>query len=175
MIAICPNPFRDKGCSLSRRVAALLNEHDIDVLTQHVNPISPLRVADERGVWTIGNNYDNCDLFPNTALTACVFHWESFFSERLEECVQHRFTGKHYWEGMESGLVSLAPLTGHVNEAAREAVAEEKARILDGEYDVFFGPVTDIYGIARIREDENLSDAQLLYDMYWFVDGVVME
>lgn len=27
MIAICPNPFRDKGCTLSRRVAALLNEH----------------------------------------------------------------------------------------------------------------------------------------------------
>lgn len=27
MIAICPNPFRDKGCELSRRVAALLNEN----------------------------------------------------------------------------------------------------------------------------------------------------
>ena len=27
MIAICPNPFRDKGCELSKRVAALLNEH----------------------------------------------------------------------------------------------------------------------------------------------------
>lgn len=27
MIAICPNPFRDKGCELSRRIAALLNEH----------------------------------------------------------------------------------------------------------------------------------------------------
>ena len=27
MIAICPNPFRDKGCELSRRVASLLNEH----------------------------------------------------------------------------------------------------------------------------------------------------
>ena len=28
MIAICPNPFRDKHCDLSRRVASLLNEHD---------------------------------------------------------------------------------------------------------------------------------------------------
>jgi len=27
MIAICPNPFRDKGCELSKRAAALLNEH----------------------------------------------------------------------------------------------------------------------------------------------------
>lgn len=27
MIAICPNPFRDKGCELSKRVATLLNEN----------------------------------------------------------------------------------------------------------------------------------------------------
>lgn len=30
MIAICPNPFRDKGCELSRKVAALLNENGFE-------------------------------------------------------------------------------------------------------------------------------------------------
>lgn len=30
MIAICPNPFRDKGCTLSRRVAELLNSHGFE-------------------------------------------------------------------------------------------------------------------------------------------------
>ena len=30
MIAICPNPFRDKNCDLSRRVAAMLNEHGFE-------------------------------------------------------------------------------------------------------------------------------------------------
>ena len=30
MIAICPNPFRDKNCVLSRRVAALLKEHGFE-------------------------------------------------------------------------------------------------------------------------------------------------
>ena len=30
MIAICPNPFRDKDCELSRRVASLLNEHGFE-------------------------------------------------------------------------------------------------------------------------------------------------
>ena len=30
MIAICPNPFRDKGCELSRRVAALLEENGFE-------------------------------------------------------------------------------------------------------------------------------------------------
>lgn len=30
MIAICPNPFRDKGCELSRRVASLLRENGFE-------------------------------------------------------------------------------------------------------------------------------------------------
>ncbi len=30
MIAICPNPFRDKGCELSKRVAALLEENGFE-------------------------------------------------------------------------------------------------------------------------------------------------
>ncbi len=30
MIAICPNPFRDKGCELSRRAASLLNENGFE-------------------------------------------------------------------------------------------------------------------------------------------------
>jgi len=30
MIAICPNPFRDKNCELSRRVAAMLNENGFE-------------------------------------------------------------------------------------------------------------------------------------------------
>lgn len=30
MIAICPNPFRDKGCELSRRVASLLEENGFE-------------------------------------------------------------------------------------------------------------------------------------------------
>ena len=30
MIAICPNPFRDKGCELSKRVASLLNENGFE-------------------------------------------------------------------------------------------------------------------------------------------------
>ena len=30
MVAICPNPFRDKGCILTRRVASLLNENGFE-------------------------------------------------------------------------------------------------------------------------------------------------
>lgn len=155
--------------------AELLSAHQIDVLTQHVNPISPLRVADQRGVYTIGNNYDNREMFPETYLTACVFDWKAFFSARMDECAQGRFVGQLYWEGIESGVVKLAPLTSLAAPGADAAAREEAERIKRGEYDVFFGPIADIYGTLQLREDENLSDETLLQDIFWLVDGVVME
>ncbi|MBQ6206572.1 MAG: BMP family ABC transporter substrate-binding protein [Oscillospiraceae bacterium] len=154
---------------------ALLDAHNIDALTLHTNPISPLRIADERGVYVIGNNYDNRELFPDTYLTACVFNWEPFFEARLRECAEGRFVGQHYWEGVRSGLVSLAPLTEIAGPEARNVAGAELRRLLRGEFDVFFGPVRDIYGTVQVQENENLSDRELLYGMYWFVDGVIME
>lgn len=46
MIAICPNPFRDKGCALSQRVASLLNEHGYEtcycpVFADEGDPVLP--------------------------------------------------------------------------------------------------------------------------------------
>ena len=163
------------GEKAAAAATALLEAHPIDVLTQHVNPISPLRIADERGVYTIGNNHDNGELFPRTALTSCVFDWEPFFAERIRECVQRSFLGRHYWAGLGTGLVRLAPLSNLVDAETREIVDAETERLKSGAFDVFYGPLTDIYGTLQVRENENLSDQQLLFGMYWFVDGVVVE
>ena len=154
---------------------ALLDAHNIDVLSLHTNSLAPLREADARGVYLIGNNYDNRDLFPKTYLTSCTFQWENFFAERISECERHKFTGKHYWESIKTGSVSLAPLTGNVYFATGDEVEAERRRILAGEFDVFYGPVTDNYGTVRVREGENLPDDELLYNMHWYVDGVVVE
>lgn len=153
----------------------LIKEQDIDVLTLHTNTIMPLRVADENGIYTIGNNRDNRDLFPNTYLTACVFDWEPFFEERIGECNRNKFAGKHYWEGMRTGLVQLAPLTDLVSPSVRPILNAEKHKIINGEYDVFFGPLSDRSGYIRVRKGENLPDTQLLQHMDWYVKGVSLE
>ena len=162
----------DKAAAVT---AALLDAHDIDVLTQHVNPVTPLQVAQERGVWTIGNNFDNRELFADSYLTACVFDWEPFFRARLNDCERNRFIGKNYWGSLRTGMVALSPLTAHCDERAQQAVDEELSRLLDGSFDVFYGPIVDSHGTERVRAGENLSDEQLLYHMDWFVDGVVAE
>ena len=133
------------------------------------------RVADERGVWTVGCAYDNSGLFPDTWLTGCVFNWEPLLTSLVQEWRQGRFIGQRYQGGISSGLVSITPLPDQISAGIRSLTASETQRLAEGKYDVFFGPVRDVYGTVQVRQDENMSDEKILRGMYWFVDGVVLE
>ena len=44
----------------------LIRDHAIDVLAMHTNALSPLEIADENDIWTIGYNIDNKNPSPLT-------------------------------------------------------------------------------------------------------------
>ncbi len=151
----------------------LIRDYPIDVLAMHSNSLSPLRVADENGIWSIGYNIDNSEQFPDTYLTAPVWNWEKFYEPRILECLQGKFQGIHYWEGVETGIVDLAPLTGNVKPEIAEKVEEERSRLMSGTFDVFYGPITDNEGNVRVKEGQSMTDDSLLNDFFWYVEGVV--
>ena len=153
----------------------LLRGHNIDVMTMHSDSLEPLKVADEKGVWSIGYNMDNSADYPNTYLTAPVWQWENFYEPKILECLQGKFQGKHYWEGANTGIVALAPFTGNVKTGVQEAVDKEIQRIEGGMFDVFYGPVTDTEGNVRIKAGESMSDNAMLNEFDWYVEGVVVD
>lgn len=153
----------------------LISNHNIDVLTMHTNALSPLRVADENEIWTIGYNIDNSEQFPDTYLTAPVWNWESFYEPRILECLQGKFQGIRYWEGVETGIVDLAPCTENVKPGIAEKVEEERSRLMSGTFDVFYGPITDNEGNVRVKEGQSMTDDSLLNDFFWYVEGVVLD
>ena len=153
---------------------ALLDSHNIDVFAMHTDSLKVLEVAEKEGIWSIGYNMDNSDLFPNTWLTAAVWNWGSFYEPRILECLQGKFQGKDYWEGINSGMVELAPLSSNVNPEALQAVEEERERFRKGTFDVFYGPVRDTEGNLRIAEGESMTDYNMLNHFDWYVEGVVI-
>lgn len=153
---------------------ALLDNHNIDVLAMHTDSLVPLKIAEEKGIWSIGYNMDNSTNFPNTYLTAPVWQWQNFYEPRILECLQGKFVGKHYWEGVDTGMVSLAPFTENVKSGIVEVVEQERQRLQSGTFDVFYGPITDIEGNVRIKEGESMSDEAMLNDFDWYVEGVQM-
>ena len=153
----------------------LLQHHNIDVLAMHTDSLSVLEVAEEEGIWTIGYNLDNSELFPKTFLTAPVWQWEKFYEPRILECLQNRFRGSNYWEGVESGLIALAPLTENVKKGTEKIVLEEEEKLKRETFDVFYGPIKDNTGTLRIGEGESMTDDKMLHEFNWYVEGVCID
>ena len=150
----------------------LIDEYGVDVLTMHCDTTAPLDVAESRGIWSIGYNMDNSESYPDSFLTAAVWNWEAFYSPQILKCLQGKFQSKEYWEGVETGLVDLAPLTSNVKEGTEAVVQEKMEQLYSGSYDVFYGPVKDANGNIRIQEGENMPDQMLLDAFDWYVEGV---
>jgi len=151
---------------------ALFADCNIDVIAMHTDSIRVLEMAEERGIWSVGYNVDNYENFPNTFLTAPVWRWENYYEPNILKCLQGKFKGENYWEGANTGVVGLAPLSENVKPGIAEVVAEANARLESGTFDVFYGPVWDNEGTLRVAEGENMSDDAMLNRFDWYVKGV---
>ncbi len=170
----CTNDRYDEDAA-AQTMDALLDAHDIDVVSSHAVPTSALAAADKRNTWTIGYCSNSETPFPRTWLTGYTFDWKPFYTLRFEEWQDNRFVGKQYRGGIRNGLVSLAPLSDLVRPGTQAVVDAELDRLMNGTFDVFFGPIVDNSKTMRVRDGEALSDEQILHGMDWFVEGVVTE
>ena len=153
----------------------LIENHNIDLLAMHVDSLMPLEVADEHNIMSIGYNFDNSLDYPDTYLTSSVWDWKNFYTPHILECIQGKFTGTNYWEGVDTGIVSLAPFSDKVKDGVIEAVEAERERLKSGTFDVFYGPVYDSEGTLRIAEDESMTDDYMLNSFDWYVEGVIID
>ena len=153
----------------------LLDKHNIDLIAMHTDSLMPLEIAEERNVFSIGYNVDNSKTYSKTFLTAAVWDWEKFYTPEILRCIQGKFEGGHHWESIETGIVSLAPLTELVEEGVAEKVQQEYERLCEGNYDVFYGPVKDQDGMLRVAEGESMTDKFMLNEFDWYVEGVVID
>lgn len=153
----------------------LIEEHEIDILAMHSDSIKPLEVAERRGVMSIGYNVDNSAHYPNTFLTAAVWDWENFYTPHILTCLQGKFEGHHYWEGVETGMVSMAPLSAVVKAGVQEEVDARQQLLISGNFDVFYGPIRDNEGRIRVAEGESMTDTAMLNSFDWYVEGVVID
>lgn len=153
----------------------LLKNHNIDVLTIHTDSVIPLEIAEEKGIMSIGYNVDNSENYPDTYLTAAVWDWENFYTPNILKCLQGKIEGNHYWEGVETGIVSLAPFTDNVKSGTNEMVNREMEKLSSGTYDVFYGPIYDNCGKLRVSDGECITDSIMLNEFDWYVEGVINE
>lgn len=150
----------------------LLNEYPIDVITYHHDSFETLRVAEEWGINSIGYNLDHSDIYKNTYLTGCVWNWDIFYRDQILKCLYGKFKGKSYWNGIETGLVDLVPLTKNTKQGISEVVEAQKSLLSERIWDVFDGPIIDQDGYTQVEDGFSISEDQMLHNFNWFVYGV---
>ena len=151
--------------------AKALIDQGADMITQHTDSPAPLQVAEQRGVQGFGQASDMSAFAPTAQLTAIIDNWDPYYVSRVKAVMDGTWTSGDVWEGIDTGMVGIAPYGDAVPADVRAAADAVKQGIVDGSLHPFAGPITNQAGEQVIGEGETLDDGVLL-GMDWYVQGV---
>ncbi|MGM0380057.1 MAG: BMP family ABC transporter substrate-binding protein, partial [Bacillota bacterium] len=159
------NPGKEKESAV-----ALLDK-GIDVIAQHQDTAGPQQAAEEYDAFSIGYNTSMKEMAPDAYMTAPVWNWGPYYVDQVKNVMNNEFESHSYWKGLGDNIVELDELTELAPEGSREKVQMAKEAIVNGDFEVFQGPIKDQDGNIKIEKGESLSDKEML-EMEWFVEGV---
>jgi len=142
-----------------------------DVIAMHADSGAAPQTAEEAGVYVVGYNNDMSHYAPTKHLTAPVWDWGMIYKYVAGHVIDGTWKSEDIWWGLKEGLVGLAPFGKDVPADTKTLVETEKNKIVNGEWDVFSGPLKDQKGTVIIAEGTSMTDQEML-SMNWFVEGV---
>ncbi len=151
--------------------AKALIDQGADIVLQHTDSPAPLQVAEQRGVYGVGQASDMVAFAPKAQLTAIIDNWDGYYVERAKAVADGTWTSGDTWGGLNTGMVEMAPYSKDIPaEVVAKAEAAEAA-IKAGTLHPFQGPITGQDGTLKAKAGETLSD-EVLLGMDWYVEGV---
>lgn len=154
-----------------REAADSLILQGADVLTMHADSPAVVQAAEARDVYAVGFTSDMSHYGPKAHLTAATLHWESIYREKIQAVLDDTWEPASIWRGLKHGVVGLAPFNEAVPQQVADQVETIKMEIIEGQRQVFQGPLYDQDGNLMVEEGEYLSDDELL-NMEWYVKGI---
>lgn len=152
--------------------AVALIDKGADVIAQHQDTAGPQQAAEEKGVFSVGYNTDMSKVAPKANMTSAIWNWGPYFVSQVKAVKDGTWKNTPYFGSMAEDAVRLAPLTANAPEGAQKVVDEEKAKIVNGAWDVFYGPIKDQTGAVKVAEGSKLTDKEIT-TIDWFVEGVI--
>jgi basic membrane protein A len=157
---------------VEKQAALELLNKGCDVIAQHQDTTAPQIAAQEKGAFAVGYNVSTANAAPQAYLTAPLFHWEIFYVNDVKSIIEGTWKSRAYWEGLNSGMVSLDKLTANNAPGAAEKIADAEAKIKAGTFEPFTGPLYDQQGTVKVQAGVKMTDDEI-WNMGWFVKGVI--
>lgn len=147
-----------------------LIDQDADVINSFMNDVSPIQVAQKRGVWAFGVYIDQSAAGPDAWVTGVDIQ------DGISEYYDREFAAlvDGTWEPGRQELTptNLSPWGENVPPAVREAGDQAEASVIEGE-NPFVGPISDADGKVRVPEGDSLSEEFVYSQWSWPVEGVI--
>ncbi len=158
-----------------REAAEALLAEGCDVIAQHQDTTEPQKVAQEHGAVSIGYDSDMGAVVGDSVLTSPMWNWGPYYVRRVKEVMEGTWQSGQYWGPMSDGIVKLAPFSPRVPDDVKALVKEYEQKILNGEWDVFYGPIRGQNGELSVPAGAKMTDEEIWSSFDWFVEGVVGE
>ncbi len=155
-----------------REAAVALLDSGVKLIAQHQDTTEPQKAAKERGLVSIGYDSDMGKFVGDSVLVSPKWHWGSYFVKTVQNALDGTWKKHSYWGGLKDGVVMLSSFSDKVPQSVRDLVAAEKKKIVDGSWDVFWGPVKGQDGKVIVADGAKMSDGDML-GMNFLVQGVV--
>ncbi len=155
-----------------REAAIALLDAGADIIAQHQDTTEPQKAAKERGKLSIGSNSDMGSFVGETVLTSSMYNLGPYYIDTAQAVLNGTWESHDYWGGLSDNVVKIADFSPRVPEEVKSKVEAERRLIVDGERDVFCGPIYSQQGSLMVNEGECLNDGDMR-GMDWFVEGVI--
>lgn len=151
--------------------AKALIDQGADIIVQHTDSPAPMQVAQERGVFAVGQASDMTQFGPKAHLTSIIDDWNGYYVERTKAVMDGTWSSEDTWGGLNTGMLRMAAYNEAIPaEVIEEAEAARKA-IEAGTLHPFQGPIADQGGKEMVADGAVAEDGMLL-SMDWYVQGV---
>lgn len=155
-----------------REAAVALLDAGADMIAQHQDTTEPQKAAKERGLMSIGYDSDMRGFVGDSVLASPIWNWGSYYVNTVNAILNGTWKTHQYWGGLKEGIVQLSDYSPKVPQAVRGMVAAKQQEILNGTWDVFYGPIKDQNGKEVVAAGGKMSDPDML-NMSYFVEGVI--
>jgi basic membrane protein A len=152
--------------------ANVMIDQGVDVILQHTDSPAAMKIAEQRGVFAVGQASDMSRFGPKAHLLSVVDSWDHYYVTTTQQVMDGTWQSKDYWGGMAEDDILIPAF----NAAIPAEVVAEATAMMDGmkagTFHPFAGPIKDQAGVLKVKEGEILPQGDLA-GMNWYVEGVV--
>ncbi|MGE5530170.1 MAG: BMP family ABC transporter substrate-binding protein [Patescibacteria group bacterium] len=137
------------------------------------SPISVVKTAEKRGVFSVGYHYVGVRKFaPKGWISGVAFSWGELYTKFAKQVVEGTWKSQNINGNLGDDFLVIAPFGPAVPTKAEDLVNQKKKELIQGKFHVFQGPLKDNQGVERVPAGKAYPLWEL-YKLDWLVEGVI--